>query len=897
MLRVGGVAQDFRAFVEPLRSAQRHAVTFDARDLPTGRYPYELMLTSHYPQSIVGSRVAGQVLVNNQRQSPIGAGWQIPGIARLVDTELAGGLLLRAEDGGLRSFRVGANNGELLLPAGVFPVGDTAVSITWGDFNNDGHPDIATSNRKTDDVSILLGNGDGSFQPERRVAAGNGPQFITAHDLNGDGILDFVVTHYFDGVSVLLGNGDGTFQQQPQFAPKGALAVAVADFNGDGIPDLATANGSADDVSVLPGNGNGTFGAEQRFPVGSRPFSIIAVDFNGDGIVDLAVANSSSDDISVLLGNGDGTFQQESRFVTGIHPISIAAEDLNGDTVPDLVTANNAFGDISVFIGNGDGSFREQLNIDAGGGPLGISVEDINGDRVPDLIRANGNSDDISILLGNGDGSFQAESRFPIGNGHVPDGIAVVDINGDGRADIATSNFTSDNVSVLLNQTDPARLSGPAGDFTTIERQPDGTFIRFFPDGSRTHFNAEGLQTSAVDSNGNTTSFAYNGQQHLVSITDPAGLVTQLRYIGDRLSEIEDPAGRITRFAHDGDGNLIRITNPDGSTRQFNYDSQHLLTAQTDERGQVTEYSYDATGRLTMARLPDGAERTITPSRTRALVAKPETTSVANPSPAVLASDVKSRFTDGEGRTQAFKTDQLGRITQRTDPAGLTTIIDRDADGNPTKTAFPDGSVLDATFDPRGNLTSFSDTVRGGSRSFEYEAVFNRPVTATDSLGNTTALAYDERGNLTQLTTPSGRTLALAYDAKGLVTQSTDPLGTVRQFQYNDQGNLTGLIEGEGEQQRITNITYTPEGYVDTITDAEGRTTDFDYDAHGRLTGQTLPDRRVIRLAYDEAGNLVTVTRRVGRTTASTTTPRTSKPPTTHPTAACRRMSPGANTT
>jgi len=853
LINVAGVDQDFRAVVEPLRDSQRHAFTFDASAFPTGRYPYDLMIAGQYDRSFVGARDFGNVLVNNQIQSPFGAGWQMTGISRLVDTE--GDLLLQTKDGGLKRFA-----GDLFAPARVFPADRVPRSITSADFNGDGAIDLATANGGSDDTSVLLGNGDGSFQDQQRFAAGDAPRSITAADFNGDGVIDLATANAgFDDISILLGNGDGSFQDPLLFAAGDfPESITAADFNGDGAIDLATANNSSNDTSVLLGNGDGTFHAPDRFGAGDRPSSITAADFNGDGAVDLVTANTLSDDISVLLGNGDGSFQDQQRFAAGHGPGSITAVDFNGDGAIDLATANAGPDDTSVLLGNGDGTFQGQRRFAAGDAPVSITAADFNGDGATDLATANFGSDDTSVLLGNGDGTFQGQQRFAAGSGLYS--ITAANFNGDGLPDLAAVNLHANDISVLLNQPVPDVLAGPASDFTTIERQSDGAFIRFFNEGSQVHFDAEGLQTSSVDPNGNTTSFAYDGQQRLVSITDPAGKVTQLRYTGQRLSEIENPAGRITRFTHDATGNLTRITNPDESTREFSYDDHHLLTRQTDERGMVTEYTYDATGRLIMSRQPDGSERMLAASRTQALVADPESTSVDNPAPAVPAGDVESGFINGDGTIQTFESDSLGKITRRTDAAGLMTTIERDADGNPVTTTFPDGTVISATFDNRGNLTSFSDNVRGGTRTLEYQQAFNRLTRITDSQGNTTKLDYDERGNLTGLTSPTDRNLAFTHNARGLTETSTDALGTQRQFEYNEAGNLVRLTEGTSTARRTTDITYTGEGLPATLTNAEGQQSGFEYDVEGRLTRLALPDGRAIAIAYDDAGNPIAIT-------------------------------------
>ena len=228
--------------------------------------------------------------------------------------------------------------GCLIFPGGKTNLtGSSPYALATADLNGDGHLDLATANERSDDVSLLLGNGDGTFRTQQRFAAGSGPSALVAVDLNGDGRVDLATANDRSrDVSVLLGNGDGTFQTPRRFPVGRPLdsrekrALAAADLNGDGRLDLATTNTRS--VSVLLGNGDGTFREEQRFAAGFAPVALAAADLNGDRHIDLATANHFSGDISVLPGNGDGTFAAQRRFATGNGPAAVApTSGLNPD--------------------------------------------------------------------------------------------------------------------------------------------------------------------------------------------------------------------------------------------------------------------------------------------------------------------------------------------------------------------------------------------------------------------------------------------------------------------------------------------------------------------------------------------------------------------------------------
>src|SRR6266700_3894325 len=337
--------------------------------------------------------------------------------------------------------------------------------IAVGDFNGDGKLDLAVVNFGDWNVYVLLGNGDGTFQAARSVyfASGGGfPWSIAAGDFNGDGKLDLAVSNYGDNsLSVLLGNGDGTFQAPRTFAVgTNPAQVAIGDFNGDGKLDVAVSSVGSNTVSVLLGNGDGTFLPPLITPVGANPWYFAVGDFNGDGKLDLAVADygcpldcnsSPSNTVTVLLGLGNGTFQPAPSLTVGNGPAGVAVGDFNGDGRQDLAVANVNDNTLSVLLGNGDGTFQAPHTFADPGmtHPYFVAVSDFNRDGKQDLVVTNHLFATISVLLGNGDGTFQTAQDFAVDNDPVD--VTVSDFNGDSARDLAVANLHSLNISVLIN--------------------------------------------------------------------------------------------------------------------------------------------------------------------------------------------------------------------------------------------------------------------------------------------------------------------------------------------------------------------------------------------------------------------------------------------------------------
>ena len=312
---------------------------------------------------------------------------------------------------------LGNGDGTLTLNNTIFEVGNTPCvnaneasncALTVGDFNHDGNADLVATSGYDDTVIVLLGHGDGTFSPANGspVTVGSFPQAVKIGDFNADGLQDLAVANAKDNtISILLGNGDGTFTAAGGSpVPVGSFPffVAVADFDGNGTADIAASNEIDNTVSILLGNGDGTFTEAGGSPIPNfnyNPGPIIPADFNGDGKIDLAVSNftpfnSTLGNVNVLLGNGDGTFTNApgSPITVGVDPWALAAADFDQDGKTDLAVDN--YGQIehfetqtlSILRGNGDGTFTTLGNpIQLGQSPNDLVTADFNGDGTTDF--------------------------------------------------------------------------------------------------------------------------------------------------------------------------------------------------------------------------------------------------------------------------------------------------------------------------------------------------------------------------------------------------------------------------------------------------------------------------------------------------------------------------------
>ena len=317
-----------------------------------------------------------------------------------------------------------------------------------------GHPDILMAGVYSNEVTVLFGNGDGTFYgaPAYPIAGNSSSNVggLAIADFNGDGKPD-AVAGSTSGISLLTGHGDGTFTPSTLPFQQGSNSLAAGDFNNDGKMDFVAA--SSYGIAVFLGAGNGTFQQSASISTASTGLTGVSVgDFNGDGKLDFAVVDSYGGATamgSVYLGNGNGTFQSAKTFVVGSTPQQSQAIDVNGDGKLDLVVTNSGgttptdVGSVAVLLGNGDGTFQPAVQYATGTNPLFTLAADVNGDGKPDLITAteiNANSFSFGLMvrLNEGGGLFSAPQSIPSEPG--PSSIGAADFNGDGKVDLLVAH-------------------------------------------------------------------------------------------------------------------------------------------------------------------------------------------------------------------------------------------------------------------------------------------------------------------------------------------------------------------------------------------------------------------------------------------------------------------------
>ena len=763
--------------------------------------------------------------------------------------------------------------------------GNFTAPVAIGDVDEDGLADLVTFEytNTTSTLAWFKGNGDGTFGIRTDVLTGEFITNVALGDLNHDDHLDLILTSVTNSitnpvVSVLLGNGNGTFGASVNYSVGGfPLSVALDDVNGDDDLDVVTANYFGSNVSVLLGGGDGTLGSRADYSVGAGPLSVALGDVDGDNDLDIVSANLDGQSVSILFNAGAGSFGNRLDVPILIppphpgpgptigRPRSVALADFNEDGMMDIAVPDyGSFGQghtvttLRVLTGGPGGTFTESAHFSVGSGPIAIATADVDMDGNQDILTASYTESGVTVLRGLGDGSFEVKEDFFVGG--APQYMAVGDLDGDGDPDLVTSDF------VKLGGTSTARvaarLNGTVGGGAGGLQQSPRVF---------TYDPVFSQLTSMTDELGRQTLFEIDPTNgNTLSITRVVGaldfpspacagegqgegddLVTCFTYTSRGLVDtMTDPLGRVTDYDYDLLGRLTTITyavgTPDQANRLFEYDLAGNVTATIDENGNRTEYEYDTMNRLTLVR--------------DALLQ--ETSYEYDPSGNLIST------TDARGNITHYEYDQLDRLVKTTDALGGMTRFAYDAAGNMIAVTDPVGNVTQYIYDARNRLVTTVDA-EGGTTTRRYD-FDNNLVSLADPVGNTTNFAYDARARLVVETDPLGSTTSYSYDAVDNLTSKQDRNERVTSFTYDDLDRLTTETWINGGN--AINYSYDKASNLLAVSDSFSSLA-FSYDARDRVmtvdnAGTPNLPNVVLTYSYDDASNVISITDSLGGVTS-----------------------------
>lgn len=793
----------------------------------------------------------------------------------------------------LRARGNGAFEDARVLPKNDVGGSGVGRDLVVADFDGDRIDDVAVGIATGGVIDLHFGSGTGFRAPAVPVFAqtGNNDGRFDAADIDSDGDPDLVSIELtstpFDLVTI-INDGSGGFTDGASVLrtelPGRPEDLETGDLNSDGRPDVLVAHTVGSDFALTPyfGRGDGSYTQGTTLPITAAgvPRRVRLGDFDRDGLLDAAVLarqSGSVSTVSVYANDGAGGFvlRASEPVQSGLNgttlPGDLALADIDGDGRLDALAslAPSAFGPrrLQRLAGLGDGTLAPALDdvatCEQGDQPNGLKLADLDADGDQDLLAACTDSTTIEVFTNDGSGALSRYSTLALGHrgsgGLAPGAIGLADFDLDGAPDLAAAT----NVGLQFARAEPAAtITGyrrPAGEFSTLVKNPDGSFTRTAVDGTVHQFDAAGLETTRSDRNGNAFAFGYDASDRPIAIVDPVGNASTLAYAGAHLASVTGPAGRVTQFEHDADGNLVRITDPDGTQRSFAYDARHRMLAHTDKRGGLTRYEYDANGFQTRVIRADGSVNRFHPA-SAAIVSRPidGVGTVANPLPAVRAGELFSEHIDARGQTWRYRTNTRGAMQERIDPLGGVLRVLRNGQGLVARRTDENGAESLFSYNRQGVLIARTEAAGRPEQRVERRVIgaFGLPTVLVDFNGQTTIFERDATGNLTRIVDPLGNAQQFNYNARGQVVSATDARLNTRQIDYDAHGNRLLLTDAEGV---VTRFDRDPAGNVIGVTEALGdgleRSRSIDYDALNRITSLTDALGQTTTFAYDPAGN------------------------------------------
>ena len=351
-----------------------------------------------------------------------------------------------------------------------FATGSRPRFIFSGDVDRDDNVDLITGNLESDDITVLLGDGGGGFDSIESYAAGGPARALALGLIDEDNNLDIAVTNLDQSrIAVLLGEGGGSFGAAAYYSVRAAgstrsaepRSIALADMDEDGNVDAVVGNANLDSVAILLGDGEGAFAEAVEYDAGNFPLDVHVADLNGDGDLDVVLINGVDLDgmgtqtsaVRVIPGNGDGTLAPEGTvaYVANSGPGSLVVADLDSDGDLDVATSHNALDSVQLFLNRGNGALGSGGTLVVGDGPNTVDVADLNNDGYPDVYTTD---DGGTVTLRLRRRTFLYERAETLDVGSVPIAGLAVDLDGDGRLDLAVPNRDTDDLSVVLGRAD-----------------------------------------------------------------------------------------------------------------------------------------------------------------------------------------------------------------------------------------------------------------------------------------------------------------------------------------------------------------------------------------------------------------------------------------------------------